>query len=98
VSKRENVVSLCATTRSHLRQHNKILLGRMSSDIVVDVDLSEEGNAAKVSRQQAIIKMKRDCEFYIKNIGRRLIFINGKPIEKGKRAHLADGSLIEVTQ
>jgi hypothetical protein len=44
----------------------------------VDMDLTEEGPAERVSRQQAVIHLKRDGEFYIRNIGTRAFDVNGK--------------------
>ena len=41
-----------------------------TEDQRVDVDLSEEGNATKVSRQQAFVKLRWNGEFCLRNVGR----------------------------
>lgn len=42
----------------------------------IDINVTEEGsnNINKCSRKHAIIKMKRDGEFYIKNIGKLVMY------------------------
>ena len=67
-----------------------------TDDQKVDVDLTEEGNASKVSRQQAFIKLRWNGEFVLRNVGKRNIMINNVAVESGRRAALAPHSLIEV--
>lgn len=74
----------------------EMVLGRSTDDQKVDVDLTEEGNASKVSRQQAFIKLRWNGEFCLRNVGRRPVWINNVPVESGHRSHLAPHSLIEV--
>jgi hypothetical protein len=45
---------------------------------------------------QAVIKLKRDGEFYVHNIGRATMFVNGRPVLTGKRMHLTHCCLVEV--
>jgi hypothetical protein len=71
-------------------------VGRSTEDQRVDVDLSEEGNATKVSRQQAFVKLRWNGEFCLRNVGRRPVWINGVAVESGRRARLASHALIEV--
>jgi len=98
----EKKLKMLALLRGHhLRYEMKskeILLGRTTGESVVDVDLAEEGDASKVSRKQALIKLKRDGEFYIHNIGRATLFINGRPVPTGKRRTLSHCCLVEVRQ
>lgn len=72
------------------------VLGRSTEDQKVDVDLSEEGNASKVSRQQAFIKLRWNGEFCLRNVGRRPVWINNVAVESGRRCALAPHSLVEV--
>ena len=72
------------------------VVGRSTDDQKVDVDLTEEGNASKVSRQQAFIKLRWNGEFVLRNVGKRNIMINNVAVESGRRAALAPHSLIEV--
>jgi hypothetical protein len=75
----------------------------------VDVDLlSEAPGDTKISRKQvfvfvlqshyfqAFIKLKSNGFFYIKNIGKAGVFVNGKPVETGKKKRLTDCCLVEV--
>lgn len=83
----------------HLRYYikrNEVLLGRMTLDNVVDIDLGKEGRANKVSRRQATIKLKEDGVFYLKNLGRRDLSVNNIPIASGQHAMLGSNCLIEV--
>jgi hypothetical protein len=43
----------------------------------VDIDLSKEGDAAQVSRQQARLHLRNDGCFCITNTGRRKLTVNG---------------------
>ena len=45
----------------------EITVGRAAQDHTVDVDLTLEGPASKVSRKQAIIKLTNSGEFYLAN-------------------------------
>lgn len=83
----------------HLRYYikrNKVLLGRVTLDNSVDIDLGKEGRANKVSRRQATIRLKEDGVFYLKNLGRRDLSVNNIPIANGQHAMLGSNCLIEV--
>ncbi|MCO5568741.1 hypothetical protein L7F22_022441 [Adiantum nelumboides] len=83
----------------HLRYYIKrseVLLGRVTLDNTVDIDLGKEGRANKVSRRQATIRLMEDGLFYLKNLGRRDLSVNNIPIPNGQHAMLGSGCLIEV--
>lgn len=46
----------------------------------VDVDLSTEGDARKVSRLQAQLSLRPDGKFQLKNIGRRRVLVNNRKV------------------
>ena len=47
-----------------------------------DVDVSLEGHAGKVSRQQAKLELKRDGCFYVRNYGARPMYVNSTKLDK----------------
>lgn len=75
----------------------QITLGRSTKDNQVDVDLSLEGPAWKISRRQGIIKLRSNGDFYIANEGKRPIYIDGKPILTGNKQRLCNNSVVEVS-
>lgn len=66
----------------------------MDSDI--DIDLSIEGPAWKISRLQGYIKLRPDGTFHVKNEGRRPVYIDGKAVTTGARLTLSDNCTFEV--
>ncbi|XP_066396897.1 uncharacterized protein [Miscanthus floridulus] len=74
----------------------EVSLGRETEEVHVDIDLSKEGKANKISRRQAVIKMDDDGSFYINNTGKCSIFVNGKEVPCSKRINLMSDSLIEI--
>ena len=74
----------------------QITVGRSTADNHVDVDLSLEGPAWKISRRQAVIKLRSDGEYCVINEGRRPLYIDGKPVALGTKARLHHNSTFEV--
>ena len=81
----------------YLMRSREITFGRNTADFVVDVNLSLEGAAHKVSRKQGTIKLRSNGDFFIVNEGKRPIFIDGAPIVKGNRTKLNNNNVIEVS-
>ncbi|KAG8662769.1 hypothetical protein MANES_01G142000v8 [Manihot esculenta] len=80
----------------HYIRETEIILGRATDDMDVDIDLRREGPANKISRRQALVKMEADGSFLLKNIGKSLVFLNGREIASGQSTRLTSNSLIEV--
>uniref|UniRef100_A0ACD5UM02 Uncharacterized protein n=1 Tax=Avena sativa TaxID=4498 RepID=A0ACD5UM02_AVESA len=74
----------------------EVTLGRETEEVHVDIDLAKEGNANKISRRQAVIKMDEVGSFHIKNIGKYTIFVNGKEVPCNKRINLISDALLEI--
>uniref|UniRef100_UPI00358F3C58 microspherule protein 1 isoform X4 n=1 Tax=Myxine glutinosa TaxID=7769 RepID=UPI00358F3C58 len=66
-------------------------------DSQIDVDLSLEGPAWKISRKQGVVKLRSSGEFIISNEGRRPIYIDGKPILTGSKWKLNNNSVVEIS-
>jgi len=81
-----------------LMTKTEVTLGRATADNAVDMNIAEEAEVQgnKVSRQQATIKLKEDGRFYMRNIGRKVMHVNGMLVDRGQRAVLPDSCLIEV--
>ncbi|KAL1569532.1 hypothetical protein AAHA92_01001 [Salvia divinorum] len=83
----------------HLRHYitkPKVLLGRSTDDIGVDIDLRKEGRANKISRRQAIIKMEADGSFFLKNLGKSSVLVNGVAVACGQMLNLSTSCLIDI--
>ncbi|KAG6447398.1 hypothetical protein O3G_MSEX004945 [Manduca sexta] len=74
----------------------EIAVGRSTRDHAIDVDLTLEGPAAKVSRRQATIRLRNSGDFFMSSEGKRPIFIDGKPILQGNKVKLNHNSIIEI--
>lgn len=74
----------------------EVVIGRSTEDQKVDVNLCLEGNASKISRQQAFLKLRWNGEFALRNVGRRPIWVSNQPLTTGQRCVLAPHTLIEV--
>ena len=65
----------------YLMTSPRVTIGRSTDEEAVDIDLSKEGPAIKISRKQAFIQFESStAKFYITNTGRRHIFINDTPL------------------
>ncbi|KAL4655600.1 microspherule protein 1 [Arapaima gigas] len=80
----------------YLMRSREITLGRATKDKQIDVDLSLEGPAWKISRKQGIIKLKNNGDFFIANEGRRPIYIDGRPVLSGSKWKLNNNSVVEI--
>jgi microspherule protein 1 len=79
----------------YLMRSREISVGRATKDQTVDVDLTLEGPATKVSRRQAIIKLRNSGEFHIANEGSRPLLVNGKPVLTGEKSRLSNNTVVE---
>ncbi|KAK9265967.1 hypothetical protein L1049_003491 [Liquidambar formosana] len=85
----------------HMKYYIKkaeVILGRATDDNDVDIDLGREGRANKISRRQASIKMERDGSFFLKNLGKSSISVNGKDVTTGQLLNLSSSCLIEIRE
>uniref|UniRef100_A0A3Q3VI50 Microspherule protein 1 n=1 Tax=Mola mola TaxID=94237 RepID=A0A3Q3VI50_MOLML len=80
----------------YLMRSREITLGRATKDKPIDVDLSLEGPAWKISRKQGVIKLKNNGDFFIANEGRRPIYIDGRPVLSGNKWKLNNNSVVEI--
>jgi len=80
----------------YLMRSKEISLGRSSKEVRVDIDFSLEGYAYKVSRRQAIIKLRNNGEFVFANEGKRPVYVDGNPVLTGNKLRLNHNSVVEL--
>ncbi|XP_026496612.1 microspherule protein 1 [Vanessa tameamea] len=80
----------------YLMRSREIAVGRSTRDHTIDVDLSLEGPAAKVSRKQATIRLRNSGDFFMSSEGKRPIFVDGRPVLQGNKVKLNHNSVIEI--
>mmetsp|Transcript_9685 Transcript_9685/g.35469 ORF Transcript_9685/g.35469 Transcript_9685/m.35469 type:complete len:141 (-) Transcript_9685:236-658(-) len=90
------VAVLSGSNMRYLVRKREVSLGRETEEKSVDVNLSLEGNAGKVSRLHAFIKLRSDGNFYIRNVGKRVLRVNNKEVEPGQKRKLPNKCLIEI--
>ncbi|MCL4121887.1 UNVERIFIED_CONTAM: hypothetical protein GTU68_017430 [Idotea baltica] len=81
----------------YLMRSKEITLGRKAAGCNVDVDLSLEGPAWKISRKQGIISLRNTGEFLIANEGKRSIYVDGYPVLAGNKSKLHNNSVVEIS-
>lgn len=81
----------------YLMRSREITLGRATKDNPIDVDLSLEGPAWKISRRQGVIKLRNSGAFYIANEGKRPFYVDGKPILYNNKQRLNNSSVVEIS-
>ncbi|GLV44779.1 Reduction in Cnn dots 5 [Carabus blaptoides fortunei] len=80
----------------YLMRSREISIGRSTKAHIVDVDLSLEGPAWKISRRQATLRLRNTGEFYLSSEGKRPIFVDGRPILSGNKVRLYNNSIVEI--
>ncbi|XP_026319363.1 microspherule protein 1 isoform X2 [Hyposmocoma kahamanoa] len=80
----------------YLMRSREIAVGRSTRDHTIDVDLSLEGPAVKVSRKQATIRLRNTGDFFMSSEGKRPIFVDGRPVLQGNKVKLNHNSVIEI--
>ncbi|XP_013149490.1 PREDICTED: microspherule protein 1 [Papilio polytes] len=80
----------------YLMRSREIAVGRSTRDHTIDVDLTLEGPAAKVSRKQATIRLRNSGDFFMSSEGKRPIFVDGRPVLQGNKVKLNHNSVIEI--
>ncbi|XP_046979567.1 microspherule protein 1 isoform X2 [Schistocerca americana] len=80
----------------YLMRSREITMGRTTKDSSVDVDLSLEGPAWKISRRQGTIRLRNNGDFFLSSEGKRPIYVDGRPILAGNKYRLNNNSVIEI--
>lgn len=92
-----NIAVLRGRHMRYLMQLNQITFGRNTKDSIVDVDLSLEGPAKKISRRQGMIELQSNGEFIIVNTGRRPFYVDSQPVlEGGNCTVIHNNSVVEI--
>ncbi|XP_075215541.1 microspherule protein Rcd5 [Lycorma delicatula] len=80
----------------YLMRSREITIGRSTKDHAVDVDLTLEGPAWKVSRRQGTIRLRNNGDFFLASEGKRAIYVDGRPILAGNKYRLNNNSVVEI--
>ncbi|XP_031787273.1 microspherule protein 1 [Nasonia vitripennis] len=80
----------------YLMRSREITVGRCTKDHSVDVDLTLEGPAWKISRRQGTIRLRNNGDFFLSSEGKRPIFVDSRPILAGNKMKLNNNSVIEI--
>jgi len=80
----------------YLMRSREITFGRTTKEQTVDVDLTLEGPAYKISRKQGTIKLRSNGDFFISNEGKRPIYIDGMPLLSGSKNRINNNCVIEI--
>lgn len=81
----------------YLMRSKEITLGRATKDNQIDVNLSLEGPAWKISRLQGIIKLRHTGDFFIANEGKRPIYVDSRPVPTGNKQKLNHNAVVEIS-
>lgn len=81
----------------YLMRSRDITIGRSAKGYNVDIDLTLEGPAQKISRRQGSLRLRNTGEFYLSSEGKRPIFVDGRPITAGNKVRLYDNSVVEIS-
>lgn len=75
----------------------QITFGRCTKNSIVDVDLSLEGPAKKISRRQGMIELQANGEFIIVNTGKRAFYVDSQPVLRdGNCTVIHNNSVVEI--
>lgn len=75
----------------------QITFGRNTKNSIVDVDLSLEGPAKKISRRQGMIELQENGEFIIVNTGKRPFYVDSAPVlSDGNCTVINNNSVVEI--
>ncbi|CAL9238038.1 unnamed protein product [Arabidopsis halleri] len=81
----------------HFVRKRKVILGRSSDGLNVDIDLGKYNYGSKISRRQALVKLENNESFSLKkNLGKRHILVNGEKLDTGQIATLTSCSSIDI--
>lgn len=74
----------------------QITFGRCTKNSIVDVDLSLEGPAKKISRRQGMIELQANGEFIIVNTGKRPFYVDSQPVLRAGCTVISNNSVVEI--
>lgn len=75
----------------------QVTIGRCTKDHKVDIDLTLEGPAGKISRRQGTIRLRNHGDFVLSSEGKRPFYVDGRPILPGNKYKLKNNSVVEVS-
>lgn len=92
-----NLAVLRGRQMRYLMILRQITFGRCTKNSIVDVDLSLEGPANKISRRQGMIELQANGDFIIVNTGKRPFYVDAQPVLRdGNCTVIHNNSVVEI--
>lgn len=92
-----NLAVLRGRQMRYLMILKQITFGRCTKNSIVDVDLSLEGPAKKISRRQGMIELQDNGDFIIVNTGKRPFYVDSQPVLRdGNCTVIHNNSVVEI--
>lgn len=92
-----NLAVLRGRNMRYLMILKQITFGRCTKNSIVDVDLSLEGPAKRISRRQGMIELQVNGEFVIVNTGKRPFYVDSQPVlRNGNFTVIHNNSVVEI--
>lgn len=74
-----------------------VTFGRAVQKFAPDIDLSREGEASRISRHHGKISLADNGVFWLTNLSRHPVLVDGSPVLKDQKYQLADKSIVCIS-
>ncbi|KAL5971102.1 Microspherule protein 1 [Taenia solium] len=74
-----------------------VTFGRAVHKFAPDIDLSREGEASRISRRHGRISLADNGVFWLTNLSKHPVLVDGTPVLKDKKHQLADKSIVCIS-
>uniref|UniRef100_A0A0R3WRJ7 FHA domain-containing protein n=1 Tax=Hydatigena taeniaeformis TaxID=6205 RepID=A0A0R3WRJ7_HYDTA len=74
-----------------------VTFGRTVHNFAPDIDLSREGEASRISRRHGKISLADNGVFWLTNLSKHPVLVDGTPVLKDKKYQLSDKSIVCIS-